>query len=54
MRRYIIDWLGSFSIIEMFVFNELVCKFYINLNKILIGYVLEVDKLILKLIWNGK
>lgn len=54
MRRHTIDWLGSFSIIEMFVFNELVCKFHINSNKTPTGYVLEVDKLILKLIWNGK
>ena len=35
-------------------FNELVCKFYIGSNKSLTGFVLKFNKLILKLICNGK
>lgn len=45
-----ISCVGSLGKTEMFVFNKFVCKFYINSNKIPIEYVLEIDKLILKLV----
>lgn len=48
------SWVGRMNIVKMAIFLKLLYRFNAILIKILVAYLTELEKIILKFIWNQK
>ena len=49
-----IPWIGKFSIVEMSVLSNFICRFSAIPVTILISYFVDINKQILRFIWKGR